>query len=172
MITRSSVIGDERREAVFSDDEIFRYSLDITWDPSLRTLATIALNPSTATHEKDDNTIRACKKLARAMNFGSYRMLNCFALRSTDYKALFRAEDPIGPSNTIEFLKHWCDGTFVIACWGAHITEKRWRHHYRGHEIAEQIPDLHALKVTQSGHPQHPLYISASVRPLPFAYAN
>lgn len=172
MITGSCTIDDERRDATFSDDGIYRYRLDITWDPSLRTLTTIALNPSTATHEKDDNTIRACKKLARNMGFGSYRMLNAFALRSTDYKALFRAGDPIGPDNTMEFLKFWCDGTFVLACWGAHITERRWKHYYRGREIAENIPHLHALKVTQSGHPQHPLYISASVRPLPFAYVD
>lgn len=171
MITRVAEVDGEQREAVFSDDELYRLRLDITWDPSLRTLTTIALNPSTADHLRDDNTIRTCKKLARAMGYGTYRMLNAFAFRSTDYKALFRAPDPIGPENTIDFLKYWSDGTLVVACWGAHMTERPWRHFYRGREIAEAVTDLHALKVTQSGHPQHPLYLPADLRPFPWTYA-
>jgi hypothetical protein len=179
VITRSLKLGRrehesqaEWREAAYSDDEIYRYRLDITFDPeNPRTLVTIGLNPSTATENKDDPTIRVCKRMAKDLDCGTYRMLNAFAFRSTDYKALFRNPDPIGPENTLEYLRYWCDGATVVACWGAHITERPWRHFYRGREIAAAIPNLQALKVTQSGHPHHPLYLPVDIRLQPFAYA-
>ncbi len=173
MITRQSGNDEEMREAVYSDDEIYRYRLDICFDlNNPRTLVTIGLNPSTATETKDDPTIRVCKRLAKDMGCGTYRMLNAFAFRSTDYKALFRNPDPIGPDNTIEFLQHWCDGAHVVACWGAHITERPWRHFYRGRDVAKAIPNLYALKITQSGHPHHPLYLPADTILKPFSYAD
>jgi hypothetical protein len=172
VIYKEAEVDGERREAAFSEDLKYRYSLTICWNPSQPTLTAIGLNPSTADHLKDDATLKRCKAFARSFECGSFQMLNCFALRSTDYKALFRAEDPVGPENTLEFLHDMCDGTFVIACWGAHITERGWRHIYRGRDIAKEIPDLHALQVTKSGHPSHPLYLSSLLRPVPFAYAD
>lgn len=173
MITRVAEVNGEKREAVFSDDELYRLRLDITWDASNpRTMTTIALNPSTADHLIDDPTIRRGKAFAKGFGCGTYRMLNAFALRSTDYKALFRAKDPIGPDNTLEFLKFWAEGTLTIACWGAHITERPWKHFYRGHEIAGAINHLYALSLTQSGHPAHPLYLKGDCRTFPFEYAK
>lgn len=168
----------EIREAAFSEDSLvkefglYRYRLDITWDSTLPTLVTIGLNPSTATHLKDDPTIRACKEFAKLLGCGTLRMLNAFALRSTDYKALFKVPDPIGPENTVEFLKHWWDGAITVACWGSHITERPWRHFYRGHEIAQTIPNLKCWRKTKSGHPEHPLYLPRNLQPIPFAYAD
>lgn len=97
-------------------------------------------------------------------------MLNAFALRSTDHKALFRFKDPVGPENTVEYLKQWCDGPMTIACWGAHITERKWSHYYRGHVIAESIPGLLCLRKTQKGHPEHPLILPYGLKPIPFSY--
>lgn len=172
MIAQKAIVNDEVREAEFSDDDIYRYRLDIRWNADLPTLTTIGLNPSTATHLHDDPTIRRCKSLAREMGFGTYRMLNAFAYRSTDYKALFRVKDPIGPDNTLEYMKRWCENSFVLACWGTHITEDGWRHYYRGKDIAESIPDLHCLRVTKNGHPEHPLYLPSILRPIPFSYVK
>lgn len=183
MITETSELWlkpniHEIREAAFSEDAhvqqygLYRYRLDITWDSTLPTLVTIGLNPSTATHTKDDPTIRRCKEFAKAFGCGTLRMLNVFALRSTDYKALFRVPDPIGPENTLEFLRYWCDGALTVACWGSHITERQWRHFYRAHEIAEAIPNLQCLRKTKSQHPEHPLYLPADLKPIPFAYAH
>ena len=160
----------EVREAVFSPDKIYRYRLDICWDTGLPTLATVGLNPSTATHLKDDPTIRRGKGFAKRYGCGSYRMLNAFAYRSTDYKALFRVADPVGPENTIEFLNFWLDGTVGIACWGAHITERQWRHYYRGHYLSDAFPSLKCFRKTKSGHPEHPLYLPADLKPIPFQY--
>lgn len=170
MIAKMAEIDDVKREAVFSEDGRYRYRLDICWNPTLRTLCTIGLNCSIADHLKNDPTITRGIGFAESLGCGSYRMLNAFAFISTDYKALFRAADPVGPENTVEFLRHWTDGTIAVAAWGAHMTERGWRHFYRGHNIAEAIPALHCFKLTKSGHPQHPLYLPKTLQPIPFAY--
>lgn len=170
MILRQAEVGEELRTAFFSEDMIFRYRLDICWDPALPTMTTIALNPSTADEMKDDPTIRRGKAFARAWGCGAYRMLNAFALRSTDYKGLFRVADPIGPDNSIELIRQWCTDTLTIACWGSHITSRKWKHYYRGKDIAERIPDLYALRISANGHPVHPLYLPADLKPVPFRY--
>lgn len=160
MIIETAEVNGERREAAFSECGKYRYRLDICFDATLRqTLTTICLNPSTATHLEDDPTIRRCKQFARELGCGSYRMLNLFALRSTDYKALFRSADPIGPENTLDFLDHWASGSITVAAWGAHVKERNWRHFYRGEDVLERLPGLQCWKVTKSGAPQHPLYL-------------
>lgn len=171
MILKQSVNSDERREAAFSECETYRYRLDITWSPGLPTLTTICLNPSTATHLEDDPTIRRCKAFAKQLGCGTYRMLNLFALRSTDYKALFRSPDPVGSENTPDFLRHWVDGSIAVAAWGSHVKERKWRHFYRGDELLEQIPGLQAWKLTKSGAPQHPLYLPGSAALFPLTPA-
>ncbi len=70
--------------AIFSDCWKYRYTLVRNWDSSLQRLAIIGLNPSTADAVKDDPTIRRCKHFAQAHGYGSFVMLNLFALRSTD----------------------------------------------------------------------------------------
>jgi hypothetical protein len=169
MIIRSGELGDEFRVAWFSDCERFRYLLDIVWDPMLPMLTTIALNPSTATELVNDNTVTRGKTFARAWGYGAYRMLNAFAWRDTDRSALFKVSDPVGPENSVEFLRdHATEKT--LACWGATITSKTWRHFYRGHEIADAIPGLMCFRRTRAGHPSHPLYLPSDIEPVPFCY--
>ena len=96
-------------------------------------------------------------------------MLNAFALRSRDPKKLYLAKDPIGPENTIDFLKE-NSSELRIACWGIEIAAKNWKHHYRGHDIAESIPNLMCLRKTKHGHPEHPLYLPSDLKPVPFKY--
>lgn len=170
MIRKTATVGKENREAWYSEDEVFRYLLEIVWDAALPIMTTIALNPSTATENEDDNTIHRGKDFAVLFGCGGYRMLNAFALRSRDPKKLYLAKDPIGPENTIEFLKE-NSSDLRIACWGANIATGKWKHHYRGHDIAEAIPDLMCFQKTKDGHPNHPLYLPKSSSLEPFSYA-
>lgn len=171
MICETHQIDEETREACFSEDMMYRYRLTITWDSSKKGMTAICLNPSTATHLVDDPTVRKCKTFAKQFGCGSFTMLNCFAYRSTAYQAIFNVIDPIGPENMIEYLRHWTDGTLTIAAWGAHITERLWRHYYRAKDIATAIPNLQCLRMTKSGHPEHPCYLPLNLQPVPFRYA-
>ncbi len=161
--------GGYDRQHNCDDYRSYRYLLDITWDHALPIMTTIALNPSTATHLVNDATIRRGIGFAKSFGCGGYRMLNAFAWRATDRRELRRAHDPVGPLNTLEFLREMAT-ELTIACWGGTIQERQWKHWYRGHEIAEAIPNLMCLQKTSGGHPTHPLYLPGMLRPVPFSY--
>lgn len=163
-------INGEHREAWFSDDELYRFLLDIIWTPEAPILTVIGLNPSTATHLVDDPTIRRCKDFAKQWGFGGYRMLNAFAWRSTDPAGLHICKWPIGAENNLDFLRAMSPN-LTIAAWGGNIQKKNWKHYYRGHDIAERFGEhLKCFRKTRDGHPAHPLYLPKDIHPIPFSY--
>jgi hypothetical protein len=165
--------SEEIREVFFSDLLIYRYKLDIEWDGRRPILAVIGLNPSTADQWRDDRTVAKCKKYAKSESFGTLRMLNAFAYRSTDPGDLFRVRDPVGPENTIEFLVQQSLSCTTVAAWGATILSRPWAYHYRGWEIADAIKNLYCFRVTaKSKDPEHPLYLPSGLKLKPFRYAN
>src|ERR1051326_5628436 len=85
--------------ALFSPCGLFRYRLWRHWTPGMPPLVFVMLNPSTADAEKNDPTVERCERRAKAGGFGGGEVVNLFALRSTDPKALYSAADPIGPEN-------------------------------------------------------------------------
>lgn len=171
MITRSASIGREVRKAVFSECEKYRYSLEIVWDSESPLLVVIGLNPSKADHLQDDNTLHRVKGFARAFHCGGVRMLNAFAFRSTESTRLFDIKDPVGPENTLEFLRS-NRTALTIAAWGSTIQKKPWKHYYRGHDIAVALPGLMCLRKTTKGHPEHPLYLPSELTPIAFSYGE
>lgn len=62
-------------------------------------LTVVMLNPSTADATHDDPTIRRCIGFAKTARAEGLRVVNFFALRSTDPDALANADDPVGPMN-------------------------------------------------------------------------
>lgn len=169
MIYRSVVFNKEIRTAFYSLCETYRYALEIFWDPSMASMSVIGLNPSTATELVDDPTLRRVKGFARDWGYGGVRMLNAFALRSTDPKNLLKHKDPVGPENTLEFLKSMATET-TMAAWGGNIQSQKWEWYYRGHDISAAIPNLQCFKITDKGHPAHPLYLKSDLKPIPFSY--
>jgi len=164
MITRSHVKGDAPSTAVYSDCELYRYSLTRIWHKEGQRLNFVMLNPSKATEVQNDPTIERCERRARALGYGGVSVTNIFAWRETDPRAMRRATDPIGPENdkVIRDQALWAD--HVIAAWGAHGA-----HLGRGPIVARLLFDLGCsllhLGLTQQGHPKHPLYISYKTEP-------
>ncbi|QXT40192.1 DUF1643 domain-containing protein [Gymnodinialimonas ceratoperidinii] len=164
MIERQHVKGDAASVAVYSDCERYRYALTRVWDPEGERALFIMLNPSTATEVQNDPTVERCERRARALGFGSFRVLNIFAYRATDPRDMRRADDPVGPENDAAILEglEWADR--VICAWGTH-----GEHLGRGPEVAALLrgtgrPLLH-LGLSKAGHPKHPLYIGYKVQP-------
>jgi len=95
------------RGASFADwspgDAKYRLRLHRTWDPAVLPATFVMLNPSTADAEQDDPPIRRCIGFARRWGFGGVRIVNLFALRATNPRALYTADragvDSIGPEN-------------------------------------------------------------------------
>ncbi|MEM9755524.1 MAG: DUF1643 domain-containing protein [Pseudomonadota bacterium] len=171
MIERRFQKGDAASVAVYSPCERYRYTLTRTWAPDGRRAAFVMLNPSTATEAQNDPTVERCERRARALGFGAFRVLNIFAWRDTDPRAMRAAPDPIGPENDLAILKSvpWAD--CMICAWGSHGA-----HLNRGPQVERSLrgagADLFILGLTKDGHPRHPLYIGYAVEPTLWAPEN
>jgi len=85
--------------ALLDEDGLYRWRLWRLWDASRPRLLWVLLNPSTADARDDDPTLRRCVGYAVRWGYGAVDLVNLFALRSTDPRALRSAADPIGYAN-------------------------------------------------------------------------
>lgn len=119
-----------------------------------RSLACIAMNPSAAAADRDDQTVRLLWLLARREGYCKLVVLNAYSYRSTDPKGLLLAADPVGTKNDARILTEvsWADT--VLVCWG--IISKG-----RDHRLRELIQSTSkravCLAITAGGYPRHPL---------------
>lgn len=151
--------------AVFSSCGRYRYTLWRTWCREDKLVCWVMLNPSTADASKLDPTCTRCLKYAQRWGYGRMIVTNIFALRSTDPQALYETDDPIGPDNDRAILESAGSADLVIAAWGAHGALLS-----RGEEVLQSLIGIgvhvHVLRMTKSGHPGHPLYLPADLRPV------
>lgn len=122
----------------------------------------IMLNPSTADGKQDDPTIRRCVAFAQRFKFDKLVVLNLFAYRATNPRALLALnhnDNPAGVDNQSAFKKALPDAGLVVAAWGAHGPHLGQDETVRG--WIDQCSDLpvHCLGKTKDGHPRHPLYL-------------
>jgi hypothetical protein len=131
------------------------------WGTGWKFLIVIGLNPSTADEIEDDPTIRRCIRYAKDWGFDGLRMLNLFALRSTDPRKLSEVVDPVGPLNNA-YLKAMA-GSITLCAWGANKFA-----HDRAREVLDLLAarDLYVLGFTKDGAPRHPLYMKADIKPI------
>jgi hypothetical protein len=157
--------GDAASVAVYSACTRYRTALTRIWDPSLRRIAFVLLNPSTATEVQNDPTVERCERRARALGYGGFRVANIFALRSTDPRALYADSDPVGPGNDAAIVEAALWSDLVLCGWGRHGALGD-----RGAQVAELLVrtgrPLWHLGQTKAGAPRHPLYVAYSQQPL------
>lgn len=150
--------------AVISDCGQYRYLLSRRLGFSDRVVAFIGLNPSTADATLDDPTIRRCIGFAKRRDAGLLLMVNLFALRSTDPRALRTHVAPVGPENDLWIERAMSVADIAIAAWGngglllgrSDIISKR----YQGR--------LQAFEITNAKMPKHPLYVRSDAQTIPF----
>lgn len=126
------------------------------------------LNPSTADARTDDPTIRRCMDFARRWGYAQLRVVNLFALRATDPRALGRvrpAGRAVGPRNDTVLRREVRKADTVVAAWGAHGTL-----HDRAARVRALLPEARwlCLGTTKAGQPRHPLRLhrETALRPL------
>lgn len=162
-ITRRHDRDGTRSSAVYSRCGLYRYALTRVWGPGAR-VAFVMLNPSTASHLKNDPTVARCESRARAMGAGAFRVVNLFAFRATLPRDLRQADAPVGPDNdrTLRRAALWAD--HLICAWGNDGT-----HLGRDAEVQALLRQtgrpLFHLGLTQSGSPRHPLYLPKDREP-------
>ncbi len=153
-----------KRGAYISTCARYRYSLSREWAPG-PVCTFIMLNPSTADADIDDPTIRRCVAFAQRWGYGALAVVNLFALRATDPKALRSEQDPVGPDNDSAIAEAVSIGGLIVAAWGVHGAL-----HGRGAAVCNLIEEgfergIHHLGLTKDGHPKHPLYLRADTAP-------
>ena len=155
------------RTATISDDGLYRYDLTRRWGEGPVVLW-IMLNPSTADGLQDDPTIRRCIGFTKAWGWNGLAVVNRYAFRSADPKALLSAKNPMGPENAAYWRKWFDQAVFAVAAWGAWKPPKglppwgvdlSWCNpmHFAGRSNTP----LYCLGTTKDGAPRHPLYVAA-----------
>jgi len=144
----------------------YRYVLWREWENAsgscpVRYAMIVGLNPSTADETNDDPTVRRCTAFARAWGCGALCMTNLFAYRATEPALMLAQPDPIGPDNDDTLVRMAANASVIVAAWGIHGN-------YLGRAAAvkRMLPRLHYLRLTKQGHPGHPLYLPATLRPI------
>ena len=146
------------RKAILSPCQQYRYILWRTWSAEPQSpIVFVGLNPSTADGEQDDPTIRRCMSFAKSFGYSSLLMLNIYAFRATNPKALKHALDPVGPDNNY-VLNNMYLKSKTVACWGTNVPEDMEK------RILSIPRDWWCLGQTKAGHPKHPLYLKQSTQ--------
>ena len=166
------VIGDStgaeamQRGADISPCGLYRYTLWCAWGPGAW-VNFCCLNPSKADATVNDPSFVRMMNFARAWGFDGLIVTNLFAYRATQPIDMKAASDPVGQLNDSALLYAHNFSRQTVAAWGAHGT-------YRGRdtEVRAILTPLHYLRLTKDGHPGHPLYLPASLRPVEWQTPN
>lgn len=148
--------------AVFSRCQTYRYTLRREWG-SGPCIAWLMLNPSTADYTHNDPTIRKCIGFSKRWGYGRLIVLNLFALRSTDPRALALHPDPVGPKNDRHIAEAIVEADQIVCAWGCqqHLTTPELRQ--RPSWVVSMIPRdrrLVCLGYRNDGAPRHPLMVA------------
>lgn len=163
------ILATASRDAAMSECGRFRYRLSRRWADGPELLF-VMLNPSTADAEVDDATIRRCAGFAHAAGFGGLQVVNLFAYRATKPADLARVGWPVGDDNDSHIAAAACAAGAVCVAWGA--IQPRSRAEHRVQEVMPRIlragHQPQCLRITRSGHPQHPLYLPSACTLTPY----
>lgn len=149
---------------LYIGDDKVRYALG---KPGSCNLLVIGLNPSTATPDKPDPTIKRIRKIVENKNLddwiNGWIMVNLYPMRTPKPDELPATIDKKIAKKNIEVIK-WIEQKYMIdqvyAAWGTNI-EKRG---YLVDECQHIVDSISTERwftrgTTKSGHPKHPLYV-------------
>lgn len=151
-----------KKSAIVSACGNYRYELRRVWDNLKPLVLFICLNPSTADHEKEDNTSRVCINYAQRWEYGGLIMANLFAYRSKELSKLFEVDDPVGPENDFYLKKLSSEVEMTVCAWSETGGYKN-----RDKEVLRILKNPHCLTKLKSGRPGHPLYKRKTLFPTP-----
>ncbi|MBI5902597.1 MAG: DUF1643 domain-containing protein [Deltaproteobacteria bacterium] len=154
------------RKTILSTCRQYRYCLWRDWDMTNSSHAMfVGLNPSTADEVEDDPTIRRCVNYAKRWGYGALCMMNLFAYRATEPAMMKAQAKPVGADNDRWLVEAAKDAGIIVAAWGAKGT-----HLQRDQAVRLLLAGrVSCLGKTKDGHPKHPLYVKADVKPCSYA---
>lgn len=161
MISLSSTL----KAATLSDCLTYRFRLLRQAKPPLasyRWVGWILNNPSTADHETDDATIRRVWAFSQAWGYNSVYVVNTNPYRSTNPRTQKMPIDIALAENDSFLLNCMAQCSLVVCGWGDGAMPELVK---RAVPILHGSGPLHALRVTGSGNPSHPLYLPGNLQP-------
>lgn len=134
-------------------------------EKSQNMVACIGINPSTATPNELDNTLKSVKRISQFNSFDGWVMYNVYPQRATDPAHLHTEMDSEIQQKNIEILSQSIQELGIDTIWLAYgdIIETR---NYLPYCIVSLYLHLKPLNLswkiivspTKKGHPRHPLY--------------
>jgi hypothetical protein len=168
-VEEATIIGT----ANFSPCGKYRYRLTRLWNADLPPAVVIGANPSTATADEDDATIRLETGILQRWGFGSYVKLNAYGFKATMPKDMWAAQkagvDIVGHANDSHIIGELAairkaGGGIAIAAWGGIPKPDRVDMTVAIARLARV--DLYAFGINPSGSPWHPLYKAIADKPV------
>ena len=161
-------------------DPTYRYALTRVWDLDKPVVAWVCLNPSTATADTDDPTVRKIRGFSERWGFGAFVLVNLFPLRATSPKDLFAVtpRQRMGPCsflNSKSIEGAFLDARDVVFAWGANGFHPQAHVHKLGllHGLEKVRPAgrrFWHLGLTRDGEPRHPGRIGYDTERQPWAW--
>lgn len=172
MVLKSSVA----KSAVVSEpDGIFRWSLSRSFDREGLVYLFLGVNPSTADHTIDDQTVKKWNGFVERFGGSKYLVGNVFSYRATDVKKLKYPNDLFGSSHYeyIDAMIAECD--VIVPCWGSRSKVPKELHYHFDRMLRRCVSSGKPIKhfgLTASGDPKHPLMLSYSTELQDFEEIN
>lgn len=159
-----------------NEDNSARYILG---EPGKRMLACFGINPSTATPEALDPTLKQVKRRAAMHGYDGWIMFNVYPQRATDPNDLHAEVDEAIHAENLAVIKDFfgnysCD---IWAAWGTLISKRSYLFDCLRDIVKVVRPRSSALttskwvhigKLSKELHPHHPLYLSHKESPAEF----
>jgi hypothetical protein len=119
------------------DDNSARYALG---PKGGRALLCFGINPSTATPEKLDNTIKSVERIAKRHGYDAYLMLNVYPQRATDPDDLHPERNDELHTKNLAYIETYLSESMeitLLAAWGTLITKREY--------LKESLLDIYEL---------------------------
>ncbi len=146
-------------------DDTVRYVLGIKGE---NPLVCFGVNPSTASPNNLDNTIKSVQRILSNTQYDSWIMLNLYPLRSTDPYGMPLVLDKELHQKNLSSIKETFSRYEKVSIWCAwgNLIEVRQFLYQNLRDIVQIANDFnckwHSVgKVSKSGHPHHPLYLNS-----------
>ena len=141
----------------------------------LNPLICIGVNPSTASPDSLDNTLKSVQRQASIKGFDSWIMLNLYAQRATNPKNIHQSVDvKLHKENLKAIIKIFesLETATIWAAWGNLIESRKFLSICLLDIIkiseSKNISWINLGKCSKAGHPHHPLYLPSSAQIEPF----
>jgi len=153
---------------LYSADMRYRYAFGRWWDSEdvATTAVWVLLNPATGdTEQRRRPTLDRCLAWSRD-GFSGLVIVNLFAYRATDPRALAHAPDPVGAANDACLASITAIAARTVVAWGA-----KGSLHRRSAAVVPLLTAPLCLGLTARGEPRHPLYVPAGAALRPWSAA-